>query len=262
MKSSVPTQPQHLGVYAGRSPQSLTTLAEYLTPDPNIRDDRPWSEILQDRMPSVSSRLMTLHSAISVHGYLCIDGRMTWYESILERCCALLARLRPDIVDIAEQPPAIAYIDDDGERRAHTFDFVFTTTTVGRVLTAVKPSALVAETGIDRIVELVAEQISPSIADVVSLFTEEWLTEIDLFNAEAVNLATRDEWPEDDAVVAKVIAKLKSETTVGDLVERSRLAGYGYDAVVRAIDAGKLRLVEYGKLDFDAVVAKPVKRKD
>jgi hypothetical protein len=186
---------------------------------------------------------------------------MTWYESILERCCAILARLRPDIVDIAEQPPAIAYIDDDGERQAHIFDFVFTTTT-GRVLTAVKPSALVARTGIDRIVELVAEQISPSTADAVSLFTEEMLTETDLFNAEVVNLATRDEWPEDDAVVAKVIAKLKSETTVGVLVERSRLAGYGYDAVVRAIDAGQLRLVEYGEIDFDAVVAKPVKRKE
>jgi hypothetical protein len=162
---------------------------------------------------------------------------------------------------VAEQPPAIEYIDDAGVRRRHVFDFRFTTAGAGRVLTAVKPSALVAKTGIDRIVELVAEQVSPSIADEVSLFTEQLLTETDLCNAEAVNLATRDQWPEDDAAIAKVVAKLKKETTIGDLVDRSRLGGYGYDAVVRAIDTRKLSLVEYGPLDFDAVVAKPVKRK-
>jgi hypothetical protein len=242
--------------------QTLITREEYFAPDPNIRNDRPWSEILVDRKPSVSSREMTLHSAISVHGYTFIDGRTTWYESILERCCALNGRLRPDIIEVAEQPPAIAYVDDDGIRRPHTFDFRFITTDVGRILTAVKPSALVEKSGIRRIVELVAEQVSPTVADEVSLFTEKMLTETDLFNAEVVNLATRDEWPEDDAAVAKVIAKLKKETTIGDLVDRSRLGGYGYDAVVRAIDARKLSLVEYGPLDFDAIVAKPVKRKD
>jgi len=241
---------------------TLITREEYFAPDPNIRNDRPWSEILVDRMPSVSSRAMTLHSAISVHGYTFIDDRMTWYESILERCCALLARLRPDIVEVAEQPPTIIYIDDQGVRRPHTFDFKFTTTAVRRVLTAVKPSALVDKTGIRRIVDLVAEQVSPSIADEVSLFTEELLTETDLYNADVVNLATRDEWPEDDAILGQVVAKLKGETTIGDLVERSRLGGYAFDAVVRAVDARKLRLVEYGPLEFDAIIAKPAKRKD
>lgn len=238
---------------------TLITSEEYFAPDPNIRDDRP---LLVERKPSVSSREMTLHSAVSVHGYTFIDGRITWYESMLERCAALLGRLRPDIVEVAEQPPPVWFVDDEGVRRHHTFDFKFTTTAKGRVLTAVKPSALVAKSGIDRIVDLVTEQVSPAIADEVSLFTEELLTETDLFNAEVVNLATRDEWPDDDAAVAKVIAKLKKETTIGDLVDRSRLGGYGFDAVVRAIDARKLSLVEYGPLEFDALVAKPVKRKD
>lgn len=238
--------------------QTLITREEYFAPDPNIRDDRP---LLAEPKPSVSSREMTLHSAISVHGYTYIDGRIVWYESMLERCAALLGRLRPDIVDVAEQPPPVWFVDDEGVRRHHTFDFKFTTT-ARRVLTAVKPSAMVAKTGVGRIVELVAEQVSPAIADEVSLFTEDLLTETDLFNAEVVNLATRDQWPDDDAVLAKVIAKLKKETTIGDLVDRSRLGGYGFDAVVRAIDARRLSLVEYGPLDFDAVVAKPAKRKD
>lgn len=83
---------------------TLITSEEYFAPDPNIRDDRP---LLVERKPSVSSREMTLHSAVSVHGYTFIDGRITWYESMLERCAALLGRLRPDIVEVAEQPPPV-----------------------------------------------------------------------------------------------------------------------------------------------------------
>lgn len=241
---------------------SLMTSAEYFTPDPNIRDVRPHADFLADPLPSLSSRPdMSLHSAISVHGYTWIDGRQVWYESVLERCCALVGRLNPDVIEIVEQPPLVTYFDDQGIKRPHTFDFRFTRTGGARWLFAVKPKALVAESGVDRLVELVAEQLPPSVADYVTVFTEDMLSEVDLFNAEAVNLATRDAWPEDDAHLAKVIAKLKGETTIGDLAAKADLGGYGYDAVLRAIDAGKLRLVEYGRLDFDAVVARPAKRK-
>lgn len=238
----------------------LMTLEEYLTPDPNLRAPRPCPDFIPDPLSSLASREMTLHSAISVHGYLPIDGRIVWYESVLERCCAMLARLRPDVTEIAEQPPAVTYVDDQGVRRSHIFDFRFTTTSLGRVLMAVKPSALVAKSGVDRTVELVREQIPPSEADAVGLFTEKKLGAVDLFNAEVVNLATRDPWPEDDAVLDKILRKLKGETTIGDLAAASKLGGYGFDAVVRAIDAQKLRLVEYAKLDFDAVVSRPAKK--
>ena len=241
---------------------TLMTYEEYFAKDPNLRDPDPCLEFTPYPLPSLTSRIIGLHSAISVHGYTFIDGRQVWYESILERCCALLGRLRPDVTQVAEQPPAVTYIDDDGVEQRHTFDFRFTVERAGRILTAVKPSALVEKTGIDRIVELTAEQISPSVADFVDLFTEEKLSEVDLFNAETVNLATRDPWPEDDAVLAKTLPKLKGEITIGDLVDKSGLGGFGYDAVVRAVDARVLRLVEYQKLEFDAVVARTAKRKD
>lgn len=241
---------------------SLMTSAEYFSPDPNIRDARPHADFLVDPLPSLSSRPdMSLHSAISVHGYTWIDGRQVWYESVLERCCALVGRLNPDVIEIVEQPAPVTYFDDQGIKRPHTFDFRFTRTGGARWLFAVKPKALVAKSGVDRLVELVAEQLPPSVADYVTVFTEEMLSEVDLFNAEAVNLATRDAWPEDDAHVAQIIAKLKGEATIGDLAAKADLGGYGYDAVLRAIDAGKLRLVEYGRLDFDAVVARPAKRR-
>jgi hypothetical protein len=68
-------------------------------------------------------------------------------------------------------------------------------------------------------------------------------------------MATRGAWPEDDAQLAKVIRKLKCETTIGELVQTSGLGGYGYDAVIRAVDAGQIRLVEFCKLEFDAPMA-------
>jgi hypothetical protein len=238
----------------------MMTLQEYLTPDPNIRGPRLCPDFTPDPPVGLATREMSLHSAISTHGFTFIDGRKVWYESILERCCALLARLRPDVTEIAEQPQAVTYVDDEGHIRTHTFDFRFTTSALGRVLMAVKPSALVAKTGIKRTVDLIREQIPPSVADFVGLFTEKKLSTVDLFNADAINLAGRDPWPEDDAGLDKIVRKLTGKITIGELVEKSKLGGCGFDAVVRAIDARKLRLVEYTMLDFDAVVARPVKK--
>jgi len=42
--------------------------------------------------------------------------------------------------------------------------------------------------------------------------------------------------------MAKVVLKMDGQASVGELVERSALGGYGYDAVVRALVDGHLRL--------------------
>jgi hypothetical protein len=190
-----------------------------------------------------------------------LDLRQVCYEGILERCCSVVGRLRPDILEVAEQPPAITFIDDAGRKRRHIFDFRFTTANGARLLAAVKPSALIAISGIDRIIELVAEQISPSVADFVVLITEKELSQVDLFNAQAVNLATWDLRPEDDAAMAKVVRRMDGQACIGELVEKSILGGYGYDAVVRAVAGGQLRLVEYCKLDFDTLLTRAPKGK-
>jgi hypothetical protein len=202
--------------------------------------------------------VMTIHSAMPLRTF---DLREVCYEGALERCCLVVGRLRTDIVKVAEQPPSVTYIDDDGRKRRHIFDFRFTTSDGKRALVAVKPSALVAISGIDRILELIAEQNSPAMADYVMHFTEKKLSQVDLFNVQVVNMAARDHCPKNDATLAKVIRKMNCQASVGELVERSRLGGYGYDAVVRALFAGRLRLVEYCKLDFDTLLTRAPKGK-
>jgi hypothetical protein len=169
--------------------------------------------------------------------------------------------MRPDVAEVAEQPPAVVYVDDDGRERRHTFDFQIKLTTGSTGLVAIKPAALVGKTGIDRTVDLIAEQIPPSRADWVLLFTEKDLSPTDLFNAQQIHHARRDRWPEDDAVMTKVLRHLKGETTIGELAAKSGLNGYAFDAVVRAISDGKLKPVGYGMLDDDLAVVPPSRKR-
>jgi hypothetical protein len=118
----------------------------------------------------------------------------------------------------------------------------------------VKPLALVEKSGIDRIVRQVAAQISPATADFVLLVTEEDLTPVDNFNAEVIHSAQKRNSPKQDAVVAGLAKKLRSETTIADLVDASGLGGSGFWAVVRAVAAGRLVLTTYRTIDYDAVV--------
>jgi hypothetical protein len=238
-----------------------TPYEQYFMPDQNLREPKPESDSLTDTLPSLTSREITLHSAYSVHGWDFFDGRKVWYESELELTFALLARMRPDVAGIAEQPPPVRYIDDDGVEHPHTFDFLLKMKNGTRGFVAVKPFGRVEKTGVGRVVELIAEQISPSLADWTLLFTEQDLSPIDLFNARAIHQARRDPWSEDDAAMAKVLARLKGEFTIGELAAKSRLGGYAFDAVVRAIADGKLKLAEYGELDDYRVVVVPDRKR-
>jgi len=164
----------------------MTILERYMAPDPYLRDPRPEPDSLADTLPSVSSRTISLHSAVSVHGWGFFDGRKVWYEAEIELVFALLARMRPDVAEIAEQPPLVTYIDDHGHQRWTVFDFLLKMKDGTRGFVAVKPFALVKETGIDRVVELTAEQLPTSLVDWVVLFTDQDLSAIDLFNAGAI----------------------------------------------------------------------------
>jgi hypothetical protein len=230
------------------------TLEEYLTPDPSLR--APVSEpiFIPDVPASRSSRKINLHSKGSVRGFDFFDGRQTWYEAELEIKFGLLAKARPGVTEVVEQPPAVQYVDDDGVVRRHTFDWLVVNGC--RQLVAVKPAALVEKSGILRIRELVAAQISRSVADEIVLFTEEKLTAVDLFNAGLMHHVMKEAktFPDDDAVVTKLAKRLRRPATIASLVERSKLDGWGFKAIVRAIVDGRLRLVEYDKIDYVTAV--------
>ncbi len=234
------------------------TLEEYLTPDPSLRDPAPCPLFIPDPLPSHSSRAINLHSKGSVRGFDFFDGRKTWYEAELELKFALLAKARPDVLEIAEQPPAVTYFDDDGVECRHTFDCLVIMTDGSRRLVAVKPADLVESSGIRTVIRLVRDQLSRSIADDIVLFTEEKMTAVDLANAGLMHHVLKEagKFPKDDAVITKLAKHLRRPETIASMVERSKLGGWGFKAIVRAIADGRLRLVDYRKIDYDAVIAR------
>lgn len=232
----------------------MMTLQAYLTPDPSLRDPLPSPELIPFTKRRRASRQINLHSKGSVRGYLHINGHPTWYESELEAKIALSFRARPNVADIIDQPPPVSFFDDSGIRRTHTFDWCVVETCGTRTLVAVKPLKLVERSGIRRVIELVAEQLDPKIADFVVLATEQKLTRIDNFNAELIYSARRETILDDDAIIDGLIRKLRGPSSIGDLVEASGINGSGFRAIVRAIADRRLVLTAYCIIDADAVV--------
>lgn len=230
----------------------MMTLNEYLTPDPSLRDPPPSPEFITRTKPSRASRKIALNSKGSVRGFFVTCEQETWYESELEYKVALALLARPDVRDIVDQPPAITYVDDHGKERQHTFDWLAVTDK--KYLISVKPSALVAKSGIERILELAARQVSPKIADYVVLVTEQKLSLIDNHNAELIHLARRGIYPNEDAKVAKIAKRLRGTATIASVVEASGLGGSGFNAVVRAIADGRLVLAAPCTIDYAASV--------
>ncbi|MFK4383246.1 hypothetical protein [Bradyrhizobium sp. USDA 223] len=172
---------------------STATIHEtYFMPDPSLRDPRPEDDAQPEMLPSLSSRPISLHSAISVHGWDFFDGRKVWYEAELELKFALVAKMRRDVRAVEEQPPPVIFVNDQGVRQQHTFDFKLRMMDGTSGLVAVKPFALVEKTGIRRVVELTAEQIPPSLADWTLLFTDLDLSLTDLFNAKVIHPHVRN----------------------------------------------------------------------
>jgi len=236
-------------------------LQEYLRPDPSLLAPVPSDEFIPEVKLTRGSRKIDLHSKANVRGFFDVNGFMTFYESGGERKIGLHFLAMKEFVDIVEQPAVVYYVDDQGITRHHTFDWLLIKADGAKVLVAVKPAALVEKSGVDRIVELVASQISTATADFVLLVTDKDLTPVDHFNNELIYRAQKSKSPKDDKAVTQIAKKLRGETTIADLVEAVGVGGNGFFAVVRAIANGRLVPTTYRDIDYDAVVTRGRKKR-
>lgn len=232
----------------------MMTLEQHMTPDPNIRPPTASPMLIPATRQSRGVRSISLHNKFTSSGAFFVGDFKTQFESKLEFWAGLVYRARPDVTDIIDQPATIEFVDDFGEVHDHTLDFLVVRDDFVRVALVVKHSAMVVQTGIRRTVALLAEQMSPRTADYVKLVTEKSFTIEDRVNAALIYSATRRRVPKDDATVDRLIRKLRGETRVGDLVEASRLNGYGFRAVIRAVADGRLHLTERCVIDDHTVV--------
>jgi hypothetical protein len=232
----------------------MMNLEQYLAKDLSLGDPIPSPELIPFTKKGRASREINLHDAGSVRGFTHFNGYPTWYESEIEELIGLSFMAHPNVIDVIDQPPPVYYYDDDGDLRETTFDWKIVEACGTRTLLAVKPSAKVEKSGVQRVVDLVAEQLSPDVADYVLLATEKKLTRTDTYNAKLLLSATHETIPRDDTIVEHLIQKMRGHTAIGALVEASGIHGSGFRAIVRAIASRRLVLTTYRTIDYDAVV--------
>jgi hypothetical protein len=161
-------------------------------------------------------------------------------ESDLEAKATYVFLADRDIVDVSEQPPAVTYLDGDGEPHRHTFDFLLTRRSGERILVAIKPEARAQAKNFRAQLRQIAAYVPKAIAQKVKLITDADLGRDRVHDAKLIWAARRTPDPEADAAVAVCYSDLTGAITVGDLVARSDLKGRGFMAVVRAIANGGL----------------------
>lgn len=232
----------------------MLTLAEYLAPDPSLRPPVPTPRLWAPPAPTRATLLPPLRSRGAAVGSLMHRHREHVFSSGLERTVGYVLATRYDTADLWDQPPAVDYVDDKGVFRRHTFDWRVIRTDRMKVAVAVKPAKHVERSGIQRVIELCAEQISREFADEILLLTETDITAAEKFNADLIHDMKRMSYPGDEAKVNGLITDLKAQTTVGCLVRASGLKAWGFGAVVRAIADRRLRMVASGRIGYDTVV--------
>jgi hypothetical protein len=232
------------------------TLDEYLKPNPNLRRpvaSRVWTPPRKSR----GKRKISLRSKGSSRGGFQAKGNATAYESDLELDAALALLARPDVVDVIDQYPQVSYVDSDGVRHRFTFDFLSIHADGSRMAHSVKPKSKVEAARVEEIHGFIRRQISAKVATHINLVTEEKLTDEDRFNARLIHTVRRKPYPDDDAIIARLISGLHGSTTLGALAKASGRRGFGYRAAARAVAAGKLRLVRHGRMVSKAAVCRP-----
>ncbi|WP_339039252.1 hypothetical protein WHZ78_15595 [Bradyrhizobium symbiodeficiens] len=230
------------------------TKQQYLKPNTAVRAPAPSGEVWTPPQPSKGERTFKLTSKGSVRGFVVIDGVRLNFESRAEYRAFVVIRSRLDTLRLVEQSPRVEYVDANGRVRTHVFDLKVFRRDGSVVAVDVKPFAKVKSSGIRATHALIAGQISPKIANRLLVFTERMYTPSDFYNAELMLGVARQHCPEDDEAILKLIAQMKGPMKIGDLVAKSRLEGYAFNAVVRAIAAGRLVMTERRRIDYGAVV--------
>lgn len=230
------------------------TRQQYLRPNDAVRPPAPSGDVWTPPQPSRGERTFKLTSKGSVRGFVVLDGVRVNFESRAEYKACLVIRSRPDTLRVVEQSPRVEYVDENGVRRTHVFDLKVFRRDGSVVAVDVKPFAKVKSSGIRETHALIAGQISPKIANRLLVFTERMYTPSDFYNSELMLGVARQHCPEEDEAILKLVSRMKGPMKVADLVEKSHLQGYGFNAVVRAIAAGRLVMTERRRIDYGAVV--------
>lgn len=174
--------------------------------------------------------------------------RIRYFESKGEQHLLFLLLARPDIVDIWDQPPPIWFVDLDGRRKKHTFDFLVTLADGSRVAIAYKPYDHVVQHDFRRTLAFIKAATPLSYAQDVILVTERSFTPSAARNAQKLHEFRRTPDPDADASIERAISGLEAPVTIAELAAVTGLAGRAFRAAFRAIYSGLLKVLDVGDI--------------
>lgn len=177
-------------------------------------------------------------------------------ESGLERKAAFYLLARQDVVDVQEQPTAVAYVDDNDVERHHTFDFKVSMRCGARVFIEIKPDKIADRKGLSGKLRAIATQVPRETADRVVHFGEDILRRDVVQNAMLIHSVRRDRDRSADEVVRSFMAKVNGAVSVADVVRATGLKSRGFRALVRLVAAGELQFVGPGRIDYSTMIAR------
>jgi len=233
----------------------MLTLKQYLKANTAVRPPVPSGEWWTETARSRGKRHFKFANKGSSRGVAVVDDTAVEGESRQERLGMLVIRARPDTRRVVEQSPQVDYVDAEGVVHVHTFDLHVYRMDGKKVGVDFKPAKLVKPSEIRELHAVLARRISPRTADELLVLTPAMYTRADVYNAELMHTLTRQEFQDDDETVLRLVRRMKDPAPIADLVARSKLAGYGFNSVVRAIAEGHLRMTERRRIEYGAVVA-------
>ncbi|MBO9429654.1 hypothetical protein [Sulfitobacter sp. R18_1] len=175
-------------------------------------------------------------------------------ESHLEANCAMVLAYRPDTKEIVEQV-RFEWFDEFGELHNHFIDIVVVRRDETVTGYAVRPIERVGQKYLIELARIKAQAISQGVLDDFRLFTEGDVCSVELFNARLFHSVRRPDCF-GDPVAEDVVRSMTGVVRIGDLIEKTRLEGMGFRALVRLIRSGHLKTLGYERISHDAMVFK------
>jgi hypothetical protein len=220
----------------------------HVTPDGGIRTPRPYT----GRKMGFGAKKHFTGSL--VHGE--DEGEVANVQSHTEMLTALVMLARREVVCLENQVE-FGWVDVDGKRSTHYFDFRVTLRDGRRIALVVKWSTKARKPEFKEKTALIASQVPSAFADEVLVVTERDLDPIEVHNAELI-YAVRLPDPDFDAAARRVIQCLAGAAKIGDLVAATGHEGQGFRAIVRLIRAHELELVAHERITYETLVRRAV----
>ncbi len=176
-------------------------------------------------------------------------------ESKIEESYVYLTIIRPDVVDIWDQPQPIHYHDNEGKLRTHYYDFLVTDASGEQEAVVVKPWAKASRPEFRKFVKRLADHTPRVFADRVSIFTERSYSKTEVKNAKRLFTASRETKPDIDAQLLDAARNLHGITSIRSFLSTCDLGGKGYNGVLRMITKGTLSLASASLITPDSKIS-------